>query len=574
MTEVEQGSPTALGKIISFLLILGLFVSGGYLLFGRKASTPGGNTPQAQPASNSGPNQNPNLTPPSNNTPKDDKPEIVETKTEVPKLPPAGIYQIKNNIIEVEISEYAGYAGLIVANGGMEPSENSIFFKKHGFKVKLTATEEESWPALNSGKLAASATTADVLAVYGRQFQIVVPAQIGFSRGADGVIVRKDIRRINALKGKVLVTAQFTEAEFFIRYLAQESGLPVTTLPDLNARPDPNKLNLVFAADAFDAGDVFLADLQSGGNTLAGCVTWAPKTTEVAEKSGGKAHILTTNRNLLIVGDILVVNKGFAQQNPKIVAGLVDGLLEGNRMVRQNPDAHLETIARGFKAFNWDKAKAKAELANVHFSNLPENLAFFSGSIDSAGSFGGIYQSAVLVYGSLIGDPVDAERFVDTSHLKALEKSGAYKDEKLSIAPIRSTHGASVEALLSKDIRFLFAPGSEKLDMTNGDNLKNLESIKQLMQVSPGSNILLRGHVDDARKKEFLEKGGEAFVMKMALSAMDLSKRRAAEIKRLLVETMGVDKDRLDVVGRGWEEPAGETSEEKRRVEVQLFTIE
>ena len=75
--------------------------------------------------------------------------------------------------------------------------------------------------------MAASATTVDVLAVYGRQFQVVVPVQIGFSRGADGIVVRKDIKRINDLKGKILAASQFTEADFFIRYLAQEAGLGV-----------------------------------------------------------------------------------------------------------------------------------------------------------------------------------------------------------------------------------------------------------------------------------------------------------------------------------------------------------
>ena len=33
-------------------------------------------------------------------------------------------------------------------------------FKKHGFKLKITLSEEESWSALNSGKMAASATTS------------------------------------------------------------------------------------------------------------------------------------------------------------------------------------------------------------------------------------------------------------------------------------------------------------------------------------------------------------------------------------------------------------------------------
>ena len=185
----------------------------------------------------------------------------------------------------------------------------------------------------------------------------------------------------------------------------------------------------------------------------------------------------------------------------------MQGLLEGNRMVRDRPDAQLDVIGRAFK---WTREDTKAELAKVHLSNLPENRAFFSGAIDAAGSFGGIYQSAVLAYGSdLIKDPPDPSRFVDTKHLEALEKSGLFKEQKIAIAPIRSAGGTSVESdpLLSKDIRFLFEPNSATLDLANQDNIKNLDAIKRMLQVSPGSTMLLRGHVDNAQVADFRRAG-------------------------------------------------------------------
>ena len=558
---------TTKGKIVLTLLILGVLGFGVWKWLPQLTSQ-SPNSPTASQTSAPGQTRTESVTATVQAV------ELAETQTEVPKLAAPGAYQPKDNTVEIELSEYAGYAGLIVANGGLAPNENSAFFKKHGFKLAIKLSEEESWSALNSGKMAASATTADVLAIYGRQFQVVVPAQIGFSRGADGVVVRSDIKRINQLKGKILATAQFTEAEFFIRYLAQEAGLGINMLPDLKTAPDADKLNLVFCKDAFAAGDLFLREVKAGRNLLAGCVTWAPKTTEVAEGSGGKAHVLTTSKNLLIVADVLIVNKGFAQQNPKMVAGLVEGLLEGNRQVRDNPTPWLDLIG---KAFKWDRAETQAELAKVHLSNLPENLAFFSGAIDAAGSFGGIYQSAVFAYGSaILKDPVDGDRFLDLAHLKAIEQAGTFKDQKMAIAPIRSTGGAPVEGdpLLSKDIRFLFAPNSANLDITNQDNLKNLESIKRLLQVSPGSIVLLRGHVDNSMVEEFRKRGGEAFVRQMALKSIDFSKQRANEIKRLLIEKHGIDTKRLDAVGRGWEEPLGTDNDQNRRVEAQWFTLE
>lgn len=558
---------TARGKIVLTILILGVVGFGAWKWWDRLTQKPGSTPPPAAKSTSANTSETPNA--------KDAQaPEVVETLSEVKTLPPPIAYQPTNNTVIVELSEYAGYAGFIAANGGLEPNTNSVFFKKHGFLVHLTMSEEESWPQLNTGKMAASATTADVLAIYGKQFQVIVPAQIGYSRGADGVVVRSDIKRINALKGKILATEQFTEADFFIRYLAQEAGLGVNMLPDLKTAPDTNKLNLIYCSDTFAAGDLFLRDVKDGGNLLAGCVTWDPKTTEVADKSDGKAHVLTTSVNLLIIADIFIVNKGFAQEHPDMVQGLVDGLLEGNRMVRDHPESQYDVIG---KAFKWDRQKTINELAKVHLANLPENLAFFSGAIDAAGSFGGIYQSAVYSYGTdLIKDPVDADHFAELKYLKALDKSGEFAGQTIAIKPIRATSGAAIEGdpLLSKDIRFLFAPNEARLEMSDEDNTNNLAIIKKMLQVSPGSTVLLRGHVDNSKVDDFRKSGGEAYVQQMAMRAVQLSKDRAAEIKRLLVEQYGVDPSRVDIVGRGWEEPISTDADQNRRVEVQWFMLE
>lgn len=568
MANETKGS-SSLGKLLTLVLIAGLIGLGIYIVAVKKgdADAPAG-SPSAQ-ASAAAPA-------PTGAEPEAGE-EVVETKTSVPVLPPAGTYEPKDKTLDIELSEYAGYAGLIVANGGLAPNEASPLFKKHGVKLKLALSESEDWGRLATGKLAASATTADVLAVYGRSLGAVVPAQIGFSRGADGVLVRSGIKRINELKGRIVATSQLNEADFFIRFLAKEAGLEIHAMPDLKSPPDPNKINLIFCEDAEKAGALFLRDVQSGSTTISGAVSWAPFTTEVVDKSDGKARLLVTNRNLLIIADVLLVNKGLADQHPELIGALVDGLLTGNRAVRADPAAHAELIG---KAFQWDRQKTLKELEKVHLANLPENRAFFSGAIDAAGSFGGIYHSAVFAYGDLIKNPAPPEKLLDLRHLEVLEKSGAYKDEKIAIAPIKTKSGSTLEVdpLLSKDIRFYFEPNSSKLDL-GGDNKagneENLSAIKKLLQVSPGSTVLLRGHVDDSLVSKFRQQGGEPLVQKMALGALQLSKDRAGEIRRLLIEKYAVDAKRLETHGVGWNEPISKTdSDVNRRVEVQWFTIE
>jgi NitT/TauT family transport system substrate-binding protein len=93
--------------------------------------------------------------------------------------------------------------------------------------------------------------------------------------------------------------------------------------------------------------------------------------------------------------------------------------------------------------------------------------------------------------------------------------------------------------------------------------------------------VLLRGHVDGGMVDEFRKLGGESMVQKKALEAAQLSKDRAEEIRRLLVEKQSIDAKRMDIYGAGWSEPVSKSnsnnkseSDLNRRVEVHWFTLE
>lgn len=559
---------SAVGNMITLLLLVGIVALGAWLWLGKKDEPKSAGDSQKTSASKSASDDG-------ISRPDGDAPSPIEPVTGTPTLEAANTFVPKDNILRIDISEYAGYGGLIVANGGLEPNADSFFAKEYGFQVAISMSESETWSPLNNGRLAATATTADALAVLGRQFDAVVPIQLGYSRGADMVVVDRGIASVNALKGKILAASQFNESEFFIRYLAQEAGVPVTVLRDLDSKPAAGSLGLVFYEDAFVACDAYQHELASGSRRLNGCVGWTPKTDEVIEASKGAAKALVSNRNLLVVADVLAVNKGFAKAHPEMVKGLVHGVLEGNRRLRDNQAENIAVVA---KAFKWTEEEARDELAHVHLSNAPENRAFFAGTIDSAGSFGGIFQSSVLAYGSVIKNPSDPARFVDTSFLDAIAKRSPFSEQKIAIAPIRTSSQAALEGdpLLSKDIRFFFEPNSSNLDRSAAQNQEYLQTIKRFLQVSPGSTVLLRGHVDNARVNEFRQSGGEQLVQSMALKAMELSRQRAMAVSEaLLAKFPEIDKTRVESVGRGWEEPTGATDNAlNRRVEVQWFTIE
>ena len=91
----EQPRFTALGKFVSILLVAGLVALGVFMIQRGRSST--GETAETA-------------------TEGSGTPEVSEVKVEVPKLSPAAAVQFKDNIVPMEISEYAGYAGIIAAN--------------------------------------------------------------------------------------------------------------------------------------------------------------------------------------------------------------------------------------------------------------------------------------------------------------------------------------------------------------------------------------------------------------------------------------------------------------------------
>jgi NitT/TauT family transport system substrate-binding protein len=497
--------------------------------------------------------------------------------SEIPILGPAGDYRMNGDTIDVEISDWPGYAPLIVANGGLEPNADSYFFRKHGFKLKIVKSEAEveGWQRINSGKTGVTVTTVDVLATYGNQLKVEVPIQLDFSRGGDGIIALKNLRSINDLKGKVLTVAQYTEADFFIRWLAQEAGLGVKPLKGADDSIDPIRINLLFTKTAEEAAAVFEANVKSGSEFVAGAVTWNPFTVDIPDALPDKVHLMVTNRNLLIIADVLVVNAGFAKQNPKIVKGLVEGILQGVEDLRNNPDS---THAIAAQALDQEPADFKDSLSDVHLSNHAENMLFFAADPSKIGNFRELYFSAVYAYGKdSIKNPAQPEKLINRTYLEELGNEGLFKDQVVTVGPMKSEGEKDPlerNELLTKQIRFQFEATKTTLDLSDPANQQALKDITAMMKLAPGSYLRLRGHLDNSKVEEFRAQG-ESVLRRNSVRANNESKARADSVKDVLVKQHQLDPEKIDTEGKGWDEPLpGAKPEENRRVEVKLFTLE
>ena len=141
---------TPLGTFLTIAIIGGLIGLGAWLMLRPQPVAPTAPPTAAQAAQAA----------PVNEAPDPDAPKTIEPATSVVRLDAAAPHVPKSPVIEVSISEYAGYAGLLAANGGqLEPNAGSLFTSRYGIQVRLHRAEEDLFSDVNSGKLAALATT-------------------------------------------------------------------------------------------------------------------------------------------------------------------------------------------------------------------------------------------------------------------------------------------------------------------------------------------------------------------------------------------------------------------------------
>src|SRR5262245_32313160 len=144
---------TTRGKIVVTLVLLAIVGFGSYRWWDQiapkaKSSTPSLNPQAVQQAIKTGSAQ------PAAAAPSDVVSKLLKGTNEVSLIgesaipPVAGVSdyvkEMKDGklVVEFPINVWPGWAPIIVANAGLEPSEASVFFKKYGFYVRLSIVDD------------------------------------------------------------------------------------------------------------------------------------------------------------------------------------------------------------------------------------------------------------------------------------------------------------------------------------------------------------------------------------------------------------------------------------------------
>jgi NitT/TauT family transport system substrate-binding protein len=482
-------------------------------------------------------------------------------------------------VVEFPINVWPGWAPIIVANGGMEPNDQSVFAKKYGFYVRLSIVDDpvKARDLFASGQSHVLWGTLDMMALFAPELVKdsrtvpVVCQQVDFSAGGDGIVARGEIRNINDFrlqngKRKKVVLAQNSPSHYLIMSLLIDAGI------------DPNDIDFKWAADAPSAAKIFVQD-----KSYDAFVGWSPDIYMVTDKLKDTRLVVTTGTANHLVADVWAVRNDFYRDHPEIVSGLVRGIFDGMDAVRKDPKTAAKALSMAFKIPEEDCNKMIGNDGGIadgdaHLTNYRENSKFFLDPFNPA-NFEVVWNSASTIYKSLgtITATVPAAKVKASSVLAGL--SEAYKDVRdLSQPTFRpdALNKLSAEAgagqVLTKAVMVAFEPNRSVLNQEYDPTIAaTLEEIGKLAGKFGNAYIIIEGNTDASRKG----------IVPPDL-VRQLSYDRADAVRRAIMEKYKFDPNKFKVVGNGWENPLpgctdpsnSEHNKKNRRVEVKVFPLE
>ncbi len=482
-------------------------------------------------------------------------------------------------VVEFPINVWPGWAPIIVANAGLEPSDQSVFLRKYGFYVRLSIVDDpvKARDLFASGQSHILWGTLDMIALFAPELVKdsrtvpVVCQQIDFSAGGDGVVSRGEIRSINDLKiqgGKrrKVVLAQNSPSHYLIMSLLIDAGI------------DPADVEFKWSADAPSAAKIFVQDAS-----FDAFVGWSPDIYVVTDKVKGTRLVVTTGTANHLIADVWAVRNDFYRDHPQIVSGLVRGIFDGMDMVRRDPKLAARALAMAFKLPEEDCGKMIGSDGGIaegdaHLTNYRENAKFFLDPFNPA-NFDVVWNSASTIYKSLgtISTTVPVAKVKASTVLAAMSEE--YKDVRDLSQPtfkpealMKLSAEAGTGQVLTKAVMVAFEPNKSVLNPEYDTTIPaTLEEIGKLAGRFGNAYIIIEGNTDASRKG----------IVPTDL-VRQLSYDRADAVRKAIMDKYKFDPNKFKVVGNGWDNPLpgctdpsnAEHNKKNRRVEVKVFPLE
>lgn len=487
-----------------------------------------------------------------------------------------------NKVVVFPINLWIGWAPIIMANGGLAPNSQSVFYQTYGFKVDLRVIDDPiaARDAFAAGESHILWGTLDMMVLFSESLAedsrtaLRIFQQIDWSNGGDGIVARGDIRTINDLapqgsRRRVVALAQSSPSHYYLLNLLYYAGI------------SPEQIEFRFTGDAFQAAAAFVND-----PSVDACVSWSPDIYRITDPQTGVrgAHLISSTADAKrVIADVWGARADFANDHPDVITGLVRGIFDGMEMLNEDPatGGHLFE-----QAFGLPEGEAQAMLHDAHITNWIENREFFLNQNNPTNfrntweNITNIYRLTGYVQNTPVWNQVADPRVVRDSateyQANAYHARNSYADE--SFAAIQTVQEAEAgQQILTRTVRIQFRPNADQVDYTYDTNAEAvIREVGRMAGQFGSSNIVIIGHTDRSMY-ERAQSLGQRYLEQHSERARDLSRRRAqAVLDRILADFpdfRATASEKFFVDGMGWDRPLA-TDALSRRVEIRVLTPE
>lgn len=442
----------------------------------------------------------------------------------------------EDDIIDIGVVTWGGYAGGQYWNNGFEPTKASRYYKDHGFAVKFHVLDDfdASRDAFKAGEVDLLWCTIDAFPTESgglSQYQPQVVFQADWSRGGDAIVVRRGINSVADLKGKTVAVAPMSPSHTFLIWLLDAGGL---TPKDVKINEVPSAID---AADAFKSGSVDAA------------VVWSPDDQDCVQKVRGSKVLENTKNASNIIADVFIAKKDYIESNKERLGQLYDGWMRGAAEINGSDDAKVKASKILANGLNVPEDFAYNAINNVRLTTHGDNVNFFGMNRDYNGvtgedlynKMGTIYKDLGYVQGRVPSYRLVANKdFVSGANLDGAEGQAA--EGKKTFTKV-TKEDEQKEAISSKQVSISFNSGQYQLD-PNAKTIIDLQ-FADIARTFSNARIRIEGNTDNVGNADNNKK---------------LSYLRAQSVAQYLQQEYGFDENRFVIVGNGSDKPVADNS--------------
>lgn len=443
--------------------------------------------------------------------------------------------------ITVGTNTYAGFLPFMYLNGGLDPNEESIIYQEYGLKLKIVVQDDfqAGRSAFRNGDIDIIYCTADALPVEMSEGSEMTDARFfnisNWSRGADAIVVNKNISTVGNLIGKIVACSEGTASHTLLLNTLETNGIGYDKV-NTDSNVDPNKVNIKVVGSGLDAAQIFKA------GQCDAAVVFSPDDQDIVATVSGAKVLVSTKQASSIICDGLIAKKSYLEDNAENVKKLVSALLMANVKMNTDQEAVAQAAKAFAKSYGTDEQFAIDGSKNIHYVTLGDEVNFFGLNASYTGVQGSeLYSKMARTYAglNLCKSPLSWSKVSDSSIIEELaadesQVSGDQAAEKAKTFTAPTKEIEKAQAMSTKKLTIEFPTNSNVLD-NDAKSLIDREFVGIAKQFS-GSRIRIEGNTDDT--------GSDAV-------NIPLSKARAQSVADYLVKEYGFDRNRFIVIGNG-----------------------